>query len=170
MAENNKTALLRSYEKRRVSDKKDIFNSDVNTVKGNPELGKINTKEVLKVGTPEDRQLKLDAYYEKKYGKMPSDMDILATNPALPGKSPSKLANTFKNALKTGAKKSLAALGPLGAIGSALYEQDASAALPEAFQASDLGPKKGDEGYDIENPTKEEILNRIIKNKMSAKK
>lgn len=49
-------------------------------------------------------------------------------------------------------KKGLHAVPLIGGIASALATGDAHAAIPFLGEADALGPQKGDEGYDIENP------------------
>lgn len=84
------------------------------------------------------------------------------------------------NKLKTLASKAMSAtkklpgLGGLVAGALAAYDSgDVSAAVPGLNDVESLGPRKGDEGYDIENPSSDrnkEMLLKRVRSKMSSQK
>lgn len=61
-------------------------------------------------------------------------------------------AKAAKAMAKGAGKTALKAIPLVGGIGAALASGDASAALPLGMEATPLGPQKGEEGYEVENP------------------
>ena len=68
-----------------------------------------------------------------------------------PGKTFNKKIASLR-ALAKASKKGLKAIPMVGGLVAGLLSGDASAAIPILGDSDPLGPQKGDEGYDIENP------------------
>lgn len=158
----------------------------------------INTTERQKIGTAEDMKANIAAGLEQKQknqlkekalnaiqmgdskelkesgqGLAEYAKDLIASKEPKKIEKAKELLTKGKSLLVKSATKGLKSLPILGAVGSVLAEKKAEAAIPIFGDSEELGPKKGSEGYDIENPKpisdKEIIINRI-KNRLASKK
>lgn len=75
----------------------------------------------------------------------------------------------LKSYLKSGTFKALPIVGPAIGAAAALSSEDASAAIPVLSEAEALGPVKGMEDYEIENPQANPELRKAALQKLLGK-
>lgn len=75
----------------------------------------------------------------------------------------------LKSYLKSGTFKALPFVGPALGAAAAMSSGDASAAIPVLSEAESLGPEKGSEDYEIENPQANPELRRAALQKLMGK-